>query len=71
MSALHMKVRQQVKKNQSGLAYSSSTRSEEYLAVLSPKGFVITNAPMASNDILPSIPWVAVFTALQVCPIKA
>jgi len=50
----------------SGLAYSSSTQAVKNTCngSVESKGFVITNAPMASNDILPSIPWVAVFHAL-------
>ncbi len=60
MSALHEQVRQQVKKNQSGPAYSSSTRKRwktPVMPVLNPKGFVITSAPTVLSDILPSILW--------------
>ena len=74
MATLHAKVRQQVKKNKSGHGCWLSTRKQWRIPVMpvsSPKGFVTTNVPMASNDILLSIPWGYRFlhiALLQVCP---
>jgi len=66
---LHMKANDKSQKWTRLLIIDSQVKNTR-MAVLSPKGFVITNAPMASNDILPSIPWVAVFSlhCTWVCP---
>jgi len=71
---LHAQVREQVKKNHSGQPYCWLIHKRWETPVTrasSRKGFVSTNAPMASNDIWRSIPWDFPFSRTALKPTSA